>query len=539
MPAVTSNSWKNWSGNQKQPERAEVVRPANVEELRRVMTEAWEAGKKIRPIGTAHAWAELIVNKEGADDDAEFFPVVIIDLRRWEGDLVLDRGDDTATLPTGWRLDEAEAKLAQEGYQINSPPVYEKMNVGGLIGTASHGTGDGSTETMSDHVVGFKMMLYNGTVVTVDKDDDLDPCQEELLRAVRCSMGVLGVVYEVTLRVTPLYMVRERDFLVPVQEGLDKLEDIVETNMFVEMFWVPFSKHIWFKAYNKTNPVRRFHLSSIYYWIRDKSMFLFQMMVYPGMLARRAPKADQWRTRRMLVWLARLLRIMMGERIVPAQTAFHFQRTLPKIIALAFIVRRKDIVKLWRYLMARVRDQEMFDLYPTNVMVESRFINRSQETHGVDNPEPGEKQNYVPSILLSPAVFDKTAYIELVGYADTAGIEDFFKDVERGVNAHFPEARPHWGKYFTQTEGVLANGNTWTLASRYNKNPVRDHYRMTRFLKIREALDPEHVMSNEFMDKQVLVDDPSAPNIVPSADPEDYLHEIEQCDFSHLRDPHA
>jgi L-gulonolactone oxidase len=538
MPAVNANSWENWSGNQQQPEKAEVVRPANVAQLRKVMVAAAREKKKIRPIGTAHGWAELIVNEKEVDGHKTFEPVVIIDLRRWEGDLVLDRGDDTATLPTGWRLDEAEAQLAQEGYQINSPPVYEKMNVGGLIGTASHGTGDGKTETMSDHVVGFKMMLPNGTIVSVDKDDDLDVCQEELLRAVRCSMGVLGVVYEVTLRVTPLYMVRERDFLVPVQEGLDKLEGIVNSNMFVEMFWVPFAKDLWFKAYNRTNPVHRFRLSSIYYWLRDKSMFLFQMMVYPGMLARRAPKPEQYRARRMLVWLARLLRIMMGDRVVPARAAFHFQKTLPKIIALAFIVRRSEIVELWRYLMARVRDQEIFDLYPTNIMVESRFINRSEETKGRDTPKLTAEQTYVPSILLSPAVFDETAYVELVGYAETEGMIEFFEAVERGVNAHFPEARPHWGKYFKQTEGTLPNGTPWTLASRYNKNPVRDHYRMTRFLKIREALDPDHAMSNEFMDKKVLVDDPAAPNIVPKGQG-DYLNEIVDCDFSHLREPDA
>jgi hypothetical protein len=503
MPAV-SHQWKNWSGNQEQTTHVEVVKPTNVAQLRAELMRAEASGMKARPVGTGHAWAELIAN-EGQ-------PLMVFDMQRWEGDMVLDRSDDTVTFPAGWRLDRITKRLAAEGYQINSPPVYEKMNIGGLIGTASHGTGDGQTETMSDHLIGFKMMTPSGNVVSIDKSEPMDDCKKELLRAVRCSMGTLGIVYEVTLRVSPAYMVREHDFLVPLQEGLDHLDDIVESNMFVEMFWVPFSKSLWFKAYNHTNPVHRFRLSSIYYWIRDKGMYLFQLLAYPGMLARRAPVSDQWRTRGFLKWIAVLLRTMMGDRIVTANTAFHFQKTLPKIIALAFVVRRDEIVDLWRYLIARVKDRELMDLYPTNVMVESRFIRRSQDVHGRDDATSGPK--LTPSALLSPAVFDETAYVELVGYATTERMLEFFRDVERGVMSNFKEARPHWGKYFTLGKDLVTREDcedeaeyerSKSLAARFNRNKVRSHYRMARFLRVRNELDPKRTMSNAFLEREVFL----------------------------------
>lgn len=498
MPAI-SHRWENWSGNQSQTAHVEVVKPTNVAQLRAELTRAVASGMKARPVGTGHAWAELIAN------DGE--PLMVFDMQRWEGDMVIDRSDDTVTFPAGWRLDKITKKLEAEGYQINSPPVYERMNVGGLIGTASHGTGDGHTETMSDHLIGFKMMTPDGEIVSIDKSEAMDACKGELLRAVRCSMGVLGIIYEVTLRVSPAYDVREHDFLIPLQEGLDKLNDIVDSNMFVEMFWVPFSKSLWFKAYNRTNPVQRFRLSSIYYWLRDKGMYLFQLLAYPGMLARRAPVNEQWRTRSFLQWLAVLLRVMMGDRIVHANTAFHFQKTLPKIIALAFVVRREtfnddgddghpDIVDLWRYLIARVKDRELLDRYPVNIMVESRFIKRSADAHGRDDaPGDDDDDKLTPSALISPAVFDETAYIELVGYAQTEEMLSFFREVERGVMKHFPEARPHWGKYFTQGKD---------LAQRYNINEKRSHYRMARFMRVRNKLDPKRTMSNAFLDRDVF-----------------------------------
>lgn len=505
MPAV-SNVWKNWSGNQEQTSNVEVVKPKNLAQLKSEMDRAVASGKTVRPVGTAHAWAELIAN------DGK--PLMVVDLSRWEGELIVDRSDDTATFPAGWRLDEVTKRLEAEGYLLNSPPVYEKMNIGGLLGTASHGTGDGQTETMSDHLIGFKMLKPDGTVLEINKEQTLTECEKELLRAVRCSMGALGIVFEVTLRVSPNFSVREHDYLVPVEEALDKLDDTIDSNMFVEMFWVPFSKDIWFKAYNRTNPVRRFRLSSIYYWLRDTGMYLFQLTVYPGLLKRRSPKDEQWRTRRFLTWLSRLLRVMMGDRIVPANKAFHFQKTVPKIIALAFVVRREQIVDLWRYLMGRVRDQEVLDLYPTNIMVESRFIRRSQDVHGRDDNPAGP--NYSPATLLSPAVFDETAYIELVGFNETEGMLEFFQEVERGVMQHFCEARPHWGKYFTEGRD---------LARRYDKNEKRPHYRMARFQRVREHLDPDHVMSNEYLEREVFRSDMK----IPTEPPREDLDKIRNC----------
>jgi L-gulonolactone oxidase len=413
--------------------------------------------------------------------------------------------------------------------------VYEKMNMGGLLGTASHGTGDGMTETMSDHLVGFRMLTPDGNVVEIHKNDRLGERERELLRAVRCSMGALGIVFEVTLRVTPCYPVREHDFFIPVQEGLAKLDEIVDANMFVELFWVPFADNLWIKSYNRANPPGRFRPSSIWYWLRDGFMYWFQLLVYPGLLARRASMSEQWRTRTMLRWLTTLLAVMMGSRIVRANQAFHFQRTLPKVIALEIAVRREDFVDVCRYMMARIRDREVRDAYPTNIMLEARFISRSQETHGLETAAE-LRDRFVPSILLSPAVFDETAYIELVGYAQTEGMLEFFREVERGVMAHWDEARPHWGKYFTLGAHLGSAPGTRTLAERYNENRRRSHWRMARFLRVREQLDPNHVMSNAFLEREVFL---GGTRIPPSGDHlAHYLEDVRPC-FAPPEGPHA
>ena len=475
-----ASHWKNWSENQSQTENVVVVRPTSVEELRGFMAQAVTEKRKIRCAGTTHAWAELIAN------DGQ--PLMVVDMTTWSGPVELDLADNTATMPAGMNMREVTKILAKKGYLLLSPPIYEGMNMGGTLATATHGTGDGRTETMSDHLVGFKMMLPDQSIVMIDKDQKLSDEDAELLKAVRSSLGALGVVFEITLRVTANRFVRQKDYLVPVEDALDQVAETVEQNEFVEWLWMPFTDTMWLKTYGAVPRVRYFFLKRWWWVFKWKVLTLFQGTVYPWLLARRTPLKKQWRTRPFLRTLARL--IPLGDVVVPANDALHFQKALPKIIAIAWTVRQDQIAELWRFLMARIRGQELSARYPCNVAVESRFINRSAEFHGVGD-------EYVPSVLLSPAVFDKTAYVEVVGHYQTEGMSEFFDELDKGVYENFSESRPHFGKYFRYGK---------YLADRYNRNPEsgQEHWRMARFLRVRKALDPEHTMSNAFLDDEVF-----------------------------------
>lgn len=482
-----SDYWQNWSGNFKVSENLKLYRPTDVDELREAIADARSAGRTIRVAGTGHGWAELIANRGKK--------LAIIKLDQWKREIEIDLDDNTARIPVGLTVKQVEKVLDKAGLQLNSPPVYVKMSIGGLIGTASHGTGTDDTETMSDHLVGFKMMLADGRIIEIDKDRPLDDAQQELLRAVRCSMGVLGVVYEVTLKCTPSYWVKEDDLLLPVQEGIDRFKEFYEHHDFVETFWMPFNEKIWIKRYDRHERVHIGPLRWAGRKIKSGTMRVFQSTVYAWVLKAMCRWPD------LSLPALRLFGSLLptAHAIVPATEAIHFQRAMPNVVASAWIVRLDDIDELWRFIMSRMNDWCMRSKFPVNVMVESRFIKRSAERRG---------NKLVPSVLLSPAVFDDTAYVEVVSFHATPDWQQFYEELETGIIENFPEARPHWGKWFSRGK---------YLQQRYDENePTRprldpdgeeirqDHYRMSRFMLIKQQLDPDGVMCNEFLKDEVF-----------------------------------
>ena len=81
----------------------------------------------------------------------------------------------------------------------------------------------------------------------VNSDGDLkvyNMKDEKMMRAVRCHVGLFGVVIDVTCQMYPMFMVETRHFCKTVQElFIDPtgLKDIVDSNWSLEMVWFPFN----------------------------------------------------------------------------------------------------------------------------------------------------------------------------------------------------------------------------------------------------------------------------------------------------------
>src|SRR4051812_50036738 len=85
------------------------------------------------------------------------------------------------------------------------------------------------------------------------------------LRAARVSLGALGVATEITLRCQPLYTLRRTDERRPLDETLDRLEDVATGRERFEFFSFPYSPWALWRTTEKTDeppnppgPVERF-----------------------------------------------------------------------------------------------------------------------------------------------------------------------------------------------------------------------------------------------------------------------------------------
>ena len=93
----------------------------------------------------------------------------------------------TITVQSGIILGDLLEIIESKGWCIPCLPDINTITIGGALATGTHGT---SGKLLSEYTTKFRIILANGAVKTItDKD--------ELINAIRVSLGVLGVLASV------------------------------------------------------------------------------------------------------------------------------------------------------------------------------------------------------------------------------------------------------------------------------------------------------------------------------------------------------
>jgi FAD/FMN-containing dehydrogenase len=118
-------------------------------------------------------------------------------------DKILEYGEDTVRAQAGVRVGTLARALAERGQELPLTPEMGNICVGALAVTtcpqASHTAG---LAQLSSLVTELKLITPQGKLMTVLERD------RDLMRVLRSSFGLLGVVHEVVLRVQPLTPVK-------------------------------------------------------------------------------------------------------------------------------------------------------------------------------------------------------------------------------------------------------------------------------------------------------------------------------------------
>jgi FAD/FMN-containing dehydrogenase len=111
----------------------------------------------------------------------------------------IDTDNQTVTAQAGVRLETLVAALAEEGLELVGGFDLEGRTVGGAIAAPCFGPSIGNNGSyFSSHVVAMQALRADGQPMKVDQS------QKNLLCAMRMSFGMLGIVYEATMRVRPI-----------------------------------------------------------------------------------------------------------------------------------------------------------------------------------------------------------------------------------------------------------------------------------------------------------------------------------------------
>ena len=174
--------WRNHAGDQRcRPER--IAHPRTTEELQEIVVDAEAAGRRVRAVGAGHAWSDVALTDGTLVETDELSGV----LEQVGEDLVRVRG--------GTRIRDLNAALGARGLALRNMGGYDGQAIAGVVATSTHGSGMGFGP-FPDDVRAIDLVASGGRLVHVEQGDEAFP-------AVACSMGCMGIVDSLVLRVRP------------------------------------------------------------------------------------------------------------------------------------------------------------------------------------------------------------------------------------------------------------------------------------------------------------------------------------------------
>ncbi|HEY7589751.1 MAG TPA: FAD-binding protein [Candidatus Limnocylindrales bacterium] len=174
---------QNWFGNVRYRAR-HVYRPRSVAELQELVRRS----PRIRALGTGHACSDV------ADTTGDL--VSLADMpRRFE----VDAAARTVRIDGAVRYGELCEPLHEAGFALHNMASLPHVSVAGSVATGTHGSGDRSG-SLSTAVTRLEIVGPDGELRIVEGDE---------VDAAVVSLGALGVVTALDLRVEPAYVMRQ------------------------------------------------------------------------------------------------------------------------------------------------------------------------------------------------------------------------------------------------------------------------------------------------------------------------------------------
>jgi L-gulonolactone oxidase len=404
------------------------VRPRNTQEV----VDLVKTGRKIRCIGTGHSWSEL-----APTDD------ILMATDSLNRILSINNITNTATIQAGAKLENLNTELWAQGYSFSNLGSIARQSLAGAISTATHGSGI-NFQVLASQVTNFKLVNTAGEIVVIDKVADAD-----LFNSAIISLGSLGIVTEMTIKIDPKFLLHERSGLMDFEEACDNILDLVNEHNHIKMWWFPHTDKMMVYRYNRTyEPIDDT-------WFRQKfmdewvSVYFYRFMLWWG---NRKPSRRKKINNRFLVGLVPEI-----NRIERSYNVFNVpEPPLHRETEWSF-----DI-KLTPTLLREYRN-----------MVEDKghLINFIQEIRFVKGDD----------FSLSPCYGRDSVYVGAYN-ADDRGWDELLADFEENIGVKY-EGRPHWGKEF--------NVGTEYLKSVYPK--------WKDFETVRKEMDPEGQFMNPML----------------------------------------
>lgn len=425
-PAKTSGPlpWHNWSGGQScQP--AMRAAPASEADLAGLVA---KATAPVRAVGAGHSFSPLVPT-EGT----------LLTLDRIAGVIAHDAKTRQADVLAGTRLAHMSDELARHGLALDNMPDINKQSLAGAISTSTHGTG-AEIGSLSTFLRGLRLVTASGDVIDCDARTKPD-----IYQAARVSIGSLGIITRARIQARPLYKLKRRTWIAPVEEMLDALPELETKNRNFEFYYIPYSGMALGISNNETDeaetPIP----------VNEDDDGLRQLKMLEDWLGW-SPSLRRWTIRKILGGMEPEERVDYSHKTLSTERGVRFNE-------MEYHLPREAVPGALREIIETIEKNNIKVFFP----IEFRTV------------APDD-------IWLSPFYGRKSASIAVHQFYEW-DYKPYFNAIEPIFRKH--EGRPHWGKLNTL---VAAD-----FAALYPK--------WKDFLEVRADLDPTGKFLNPYLKK--------------------------------------
>ncbi len=218
--------WRNWVGNQSCIVRHRGA-PESEAELAEMVREATAQGLNVRCAGSGHSFTPVALTSG-----------LQLTLSSMQGVVNIDSTRKRVAVKAGTTINQLGKVLKENGLSLINQGDIDSQALAGALTTGTHGTG-ARLGNMASQIVGMRLVQPDGSILVVDETTP------DLLEAARVSVGMLGVISEITLQAMENYNLHEKLWRCTFDEMIEQHDELAAKHRHFGFFWcpVPESRH--------------------------------------------------------------------------------------------------------------------------------------------------------------------------------------------------------------------------------------------------------------------------------------------------------
>ncbi|MEX2125950.1 MAG: FAD-binding oxidoreductase [Woeseia sp.] len=427
-----------------------VIRPGNVKELRQCLAHDSPYLPPFRPMGANSSSTDCTSATAGT----------VIDMTAFDEIVNIDAYSDIAVVQAGVRLARLASALAEHGLELAGSHDLMSRTVGGAVAGGCIGpsiSGDGAF--FASQVLSMKVITPSGRLLELSRD------KHNLLNAFRLSYGMLGVIFEVTLKVRPISPFAVAYRRCSIAQFSAATEKLSRTDIGIKFYLLPFRDRVYLDLRRYSPEATSTH--KIPWKLKDWGESTVLPQVFKS-LNRIVPVAGV--RYRIIDEISKVTQGIVNNRLVTSGS----NSTALANADNAGLHGEPLQYSTWTFPATD---------FSIVVQAYQDFCNRMRKQTGFrcDMPTVGFRLCRDQSALLSPS-FDEPMFVLRAVSTQTKGWEDFAID--------FGEFAQHWGgmPFFNQTRGLVPDYANQIFGSR-----------LDFFRRMRRRIDPDNRMMNPFL----------------------------------------